>query len=57
MESQKKDTKQKHKRSSKFTTRTVGGGANIYKANAGTFTGTRISFYDLFTTKYYFILL
>ena len=57
MESQKKDTKQKHKRSSKFTTRTVGGGANIYKANAGTFTGTRICFYDLFTTKHYFILL
>ena len=25
MESQKKDTKQKHKRSSKFTTRTVNG--------------------------------
>ena len=35
----------------------VGGGANIYKANAGTFTGTRICFYDLFTTKHYFILL
>ncbi|RGN33246.1 hypothetical protein DXB65_16065 [Bacteroides oleiciplenus] len=30
---------------------------NYLKANEGTFTGTLIRFYDLFTTKHYFILL